>query len=149
VEWFQDRDALPAGATARLALKVTLNKEFHINSHVPSEDYLIPTNVESEPLAGLVPGKWEYPEGEMKRFPFSETPLRVYEGAFWIRGAVAASGDAIPGRREWRVRLRYQACTREKCLPPRREEILIPIEIVGAGTAVHPLHPEIFPPERK
>jgi len=144
-EVLADRDAVGPGESLSLVVRVTLHRDFHVNSHVPSQDYLIPTRLETDPVEGLEFGEWVYPEGEMKKFPFSEEPLRVYEGSFLIRGSLKAGAGTAPGARRLTVRLRYQSCTREKCLAPRVEEIPLDLRVVAPGTATRRLHSDLFP----
>jgi hypothetical protein len=148
VEALPERDGVQPGATLALAVRITLNHEFHVNSHVPSQEYLIPTAVEGGTAEGLEFGGWEYPEGTDKKFPFSPDPIRVYEGTFLVRGTVRAGADAAAGPRHSTLRLRYQACTREKCLPPKVEEIPVSLPVVAAGTPTRALHPDLFPPAK-
>ena len=144
-EVLADRDGVSPGETLFLAVRVTLNREFHVNSHNPSRDYLIPTRIEADSEGKLEFGEWTYPEGETREFPFSEEPLKVYEGTFLIRGAVRVVPGAAVGPRHLILRLRYQSCTRRKCLPPKVEEIPLDLRVVRAGSATRRLHPDLFP----
>jgi hypothetical protein len=143
-ELLPERDGVAPGETLSVVLRITLNREFHVNSHVPTQEYLIPTSVEADPPEMAKFAAWTYPEGEMKKFPFSEEPLRVYEGTFLVRGAVLVAPDALVGSRHLSLRLRYQACTTEKCFPPKVEEVPFDFRVVAAGTATRPLHPDLF-----
>jgi hypothetical protein len=144
-EVLADRDGVRPGERLSLAVRITLNDEFHVNSHDPSREYLIPTRIETDPAAELEFGEWIYPEGRTRRFPFSEEPLKVYEGTFLIRGAVTVAPGAAEGPRRLVLRLRYQSCTREKCLAPKVEEIPLDLRVLGPGSAVRRLHPDLFP----
>jgi hypothetical protein len=144
-ELLAERDGVSPGETLSLVVRITLHRDFHVNSHVPSQEYLIPTRLETDPAEGFEFGDWIYPEGEMKKFPFSEEPLRVYEGTFLIRGSLKAGAGAALGERRLTVRLRYQSCTREKCLAPRVEEIPLDLQVVAPGTAQRRLHSDLFP----
>ena len=144
IEMMAERDGLHAGESMGVGVKASLARGFHVNSHLPSAEYLIPTSVEILSLDGLQSGDWKYPEGETKRFPFSEEPLKVYEGTFLIHGTLTAPADAPPSPRQVRVALRYQACTAERCYPPKKEEVILNVRVVSAESATRPLHPELF-----
>ncbi len=146
IEILAEKDGVRPGEALKLALKVSLAGEFHVNSHVPSAEYLIPTTFELLAPEGLVASAWEFPKGKTKKFPFSETPLSIYEGTFVIHGALAATEGAPPGQKEAHGTLKYQACTSQRCYPPKKEEVTFVIRIVSPGTPVRSLHPEIFPP---
>jgi hypothetical protein len=124
-------DSLRAGGTSRIVVAVTLSPEFHVNSHTPSQDYLIATSLETEASDGLEIGGWKYPEGERKHFAFSEEPIQVYEGSFRIEAEIKAPAALAPSRRNVRLRLKYQACTADRCYPPKKEPIALPVTIVA------------------
>ncbi|HYR45427.1 MAG TPA: protein-disulfide reductase DsbD N-terminal domain-containing protein, partial [Thermoanaerobaculia bacterium] len=103
-----------AGPTA-LILDATLAAGWHVNSHRPSEDYLIATSVKLDPAAGISFGEPRYPEGKSKKFAFAEKPLSVYEGSFRIEVPIAATGAAVPALSG---SIEYQACSDKQCLAP-------------------------------
>jgi hypothetical protein len=72
--------------------------------------------------------------------------LSIYEGTFVIHGALTAAEGAPPGQKEARGTLKYQACTSQRCYPPKKEEVAFVVRIVAPGTPVRSLHPEVFPP---
>jgi len=144
VEVLPESDGLRPGEALRIGVKVTLSEGFHVNSHTPSEEYLIATTLEFLSLDGLDSGGFDFPEGAKRKFAFSDTPLSVYEGSFLVRGALKAPVDASPSERRIRAALRYQACTAERCYPPKKEEISFPVRIAPKGSPVRPLHPELF-----
>ncbi len=46
---------------------------FHINSHTPKSEFLIPTNLKMDLPTDIILGKIEYPPGKDLSFPFSLT----------------------------------------------------------------------------
>ncbi|HEY7114677.1 MAG TPA: cytochrome c biogenesis protein CcdA [Thermoanaerobaculia bacterium] len=98
-----------------LRLQATLAEGWHVNSHTPSEDYLIPTAARLEPAAGVTFGDARYPDGVLHKFAFSEKPLSVYEKEFAIDVPVSWSGSATP---EISGAVEYQACNDRQCNPP-------------------------------
>jgi thioredoxin:protein disulfide reductase len=105
---------LPVDGEAVLHLDCTLAEGWHVNSHKPSEEYLIATEAHVEPAKGVKVGDARYPAGEMKKFSFSPTPLSVYEGSFAIEVPLKADGSlpSLSGRVD------YQACNDTRCLAP-------------------------------
>ncbi|MFN2385524.1 MAG: protein-disulfide reductase DsbD family protein [Thermoanaerobaculia bacterium] len=105
--------AEPGRGTLRVQVRIA--EGWHVNSHRPSEDYLIPTALTSSPIPGV---RWDdpvYPPGVMRKFSFSKSPLSVYEGQFVIAVPVrwgSASPPVLAGQ------LEYQACNDTQCLPP-------------------------------
>ena len=133
-------DSLRAGGTGRVVVTVTLSPGFHVNSHTPSQEYLIATSIETEAGDGMVIGSWKYPEGEHRKFAFSEEPIQVYEGTFRVEGEIKAPATLPPSRRNVRLLLKYQACTADRCYPPRKEPIPLAVQIepAPAGASAPP-----------
>ena len=144
IEILAEKDGVRPGDILKLALRVSLASEFHVNSHVPSEEYLIPTTFELVAPEGLVASAWEFPKGQIKKFPFSDVPLSIYEGTFVIQGSVTAKEGLAPGQKEVRGTLQYQACTSQRCYPPKKQEVNLLIRVVSPGTPVRSQHPEVF-----
>ena len=59
-----------------------------------------------------------YPKGEMHTFKFSKTPLNVYQGTVTLRLPLTPLPNAPVGEQHIPLKLRYQACSTEVCLPP-------------------------------
>jgi thioredoxin:protein disulfide reductase len=104
----------PGAGQALLRLDCSLASGWHVNSHKPSEDYLIATQASVDPAKGVRVGDARYPDGVMKKFAFSATPLSVYEGFFRIEIPLEVEGalPALSGRVE------FQACNDTRCLAP-------------------------------
>ena len=89
---------------------------YHVNSHTPKSELLIPTNLKLEPGNGVVAGAVEYPKGTEYSFSFEPgEKLDVYSGEFTVKVPMqAASGEhTVSGV------LRYQACDHAACYPPK------------------------------
>ncbi|MFY9550182.1 MAG: cytochrome c biogenesis protein CcdA [Thermoanaerobaculia bacterium] len=102
----------PGKGTLRVLAK--LAPGWHVNSHKPSEDYLIPTSLTLTPVEGVSFGEPRYPEGKLEKFSFSDKPLSVYAGEFRIDVSVSWTGAAasVTGSVE------FQACNDTQCLAP-------------------------------
>jgi thiol:disulfide interchange protein DsbD len=125
------RPAAPSGKL-ELALDVTLPEGWHVNAHDPDRDFLIPTTLNLEPPSGVRVSDIRYPEPVVRRLAFAEgAPLRLYEGTFPI--VVTLEGPAS-GRLAGS--LRYQACTDETCLPPRKEAVTFVLDAESPAAGV-------------
>src|SRR6266542_5196707 len=98
-----------------LRIEARLAEGWHVNSHKPSEDYLIPTSVALDPSPDVTAGEARYPEGRLVKFAFSETPLSVYEERFAVEVPVSWTGQTTP---TLSGRLAFQACNDKQCLAP-------------------------------
>jgi thiol:disulfide interchange protein DsbD len=104
-----------ASVQGTLAVRCELASGWHVNSHTPSEDYLIRTEIEVAPAAGVSIDAPKYPEGKEEKFSFSDKPLSVYAGAFSIEVPVSWKGATPP---ELAGVVKFQACSDTQCLAP-------------------------------
>ena len=115
--------AIPAGKRAVLELRFQVVQGYHVNSHTPKSQYLIPTVLTLQAANGVKADTLEYPPGKLYSFAFDPTDkLDVYAGNFSVKlPVVAARGDhTLDGT------LRYQACDNASCYPPRT----LPVKVV-------------------
>src|SRR5260221_11974334 len=61
-----------AGGTTALVVDATLASGWHVNSHQPSEDYLIATSLKLDPSSAVRYGEAKYPPGKMKKIAFAD-----------------------------------------------------------------------------
>ena len=115
---------------------------FHINAREKSEDYLIATDLKSDLPAGFKSGEVVYPQGKLEKFAFAKAPLNVYQGSVTVRLPLTALANAPLGEQHIPLKLRYQACSSEICLPPVTLTLDAAIHIAAASSK--PVHPEIF-----
>src|ERR1700719_212667 len=135
---------VPRGRSFEIAVVAKISPGFHINAHVPSEDYLIPTKVMADLSPGVFLVETTYPRGVMRAFRFSKTPLRVYEGSFTVRMKMRATGTAPVGPQKIGLTVGYQACNQDACLPPTKLSVTADLEIAAVDTPAHPVHADIF-----
>jgi thiol:disulfide interchange protein len=131
-----DRTAYDAGSSARVAALVTIEPGWHVNSHKPSFEYLIPTVFDLQLPAGWTaapPGAIDYPAAKLKTFSFEPKPLAVYDGDVVVVAHLQVPKGAARGTYPVQASLRYQACNDAECLPPvtSRAEIRLRIEPGG------------------
>ncbi len=141
-----DADLLVAGKPFRLAVVAEIKSGWHVNSHTPKEDFLIPTEIKVKPAAGLAFSAVAYPKHKETKFSFSDQPLAVYEGrtVFLVPGTVDAK--AAPGSRTLTAVISYQPCNDTQCLPPAELTATLTLEVAAAGTESKPASADIFAP---
>jgi hypothetical protein len=137
----------PVGRSSefQIAAVLKIRPGFHINARKKSEDYLIATDLRSDVPAGFQLGEVSYPKGALHTFSFSKKPLNVYEDTITLRVPVTVLPSAPLGAQHIPLKLRYQACSTEICLPP--VTLTLDAAFNVAGSAGKPVHPEIFPPK--
>ena len=116
-----------------------------MNSHKPSDVYLIPTTLTPQLPAGIQLVETIYPEGRSEKFLFSpDKPLNVYTGSVTLRLRLSADAKAALGATSLPVTLRYQACNDAACLPPVRVPVQVSLHIAASGAKSHLVHPEVI-----
>ncbi len=137
-------EEVPAGRPFEVAIVVDILTGYHMNSHTPTEEYLIPTGVTLAPTPGFRDLGTTYPDGQLLQFDFSKEKLSVYSGSVTIRVKLAAEASAGLGDTTLPFTLRFQACNMTACLPPAKVPVPVKLKVVAADAKPHPAHPEIF-----
>ena len=115
---------LRAGGEVEVPLLVRVRPGYHINSHRPAEEYLIPTSIAWD-AAPLEIVRIDYPDAEIVRYDFSEQPLSVYSGEFEIVTVLRAPKSLPAGLASMKGKLRYQACNDKACLAPATVDVAV------------------------
>jgi hypothetical protein len=143
---FVSLEPVARGASFQLAVLLKIRPGFHINARKPSQEYLIPTDLRATLPAGFkTTGEIAYPKGELKTFSFSKTPLNVYQDKAVLRLPLTAQVDAPLGPQHIPLKLRYQACSNEVCLPPVTLDVDAQFTVAPTSASSRPAHPELFP----
>jgi hypothetical protein len=129
----------------QLAVVLKIRPGFHVNARQKSADYLIATDLRADVPTGFQAGDVAYPKGELHTFTFSKKPLNVYQGTVTLRMPLTALSTAPTGSQQIPLKLRYQACSTEICLPPVTVELQAAVNVVASSSATKPAHPELFP----
>jgi thiol:disulfide interchange protein DsbD len=140
-------DPVARSSSFQIAVVLKIREGFHINARQPSADYLIATDLRADLPAGFKAGEISYPKGELRKFSFSKTPLNVYENKVIIRMPIDALPDAPAGVAHIPLKLRYQACSTDACLPPVTLPVDVAVNITETKSAARPAHPELFAPQ--
>jgi len=140
-------DPVPRGKEFQAAVVVKINSGYHMNSHKPTDSYLIPTTVTPQLPPGFsMAGEPVYPAGKNEKFPFSpDKPLNVYTGSVTFRVKMTADDKAAVGKTSIPVTLRFQACNLSACLPPVKIPLTVELNVAAAGKTGKAVNPEIFP----
>ena len=136
---------VPRGKEFQIALAVEIAHGYHMNSHHPTDKYLIPTTLTPKLPTGFELLDTIYPAGRIEKFSFSpDKGLDVYSGSVTLKLRLIAHNDAPIGAVTLPVTLRYQACNDTTCLPPVKVPVDVRVDVAAAGAATHAAHPEIF-----
>jgi len=142
---FVSLDPVPRGREFQVALVIEIARGYHMNSHHPSDAYLIPTTLTSQLPAGFQLLDTNYPDGQLQKFSFSpDQPLNVYSGSVTVKLKLQAQAGAPLGPLSIPMTLRYQACNDSTCLPPVKLPLEGKIVVGSADSKTQASHPEIF-----
>jgi Disulphide bond corrector protein DsbC len=121
-----EQQAAVAGKPSTLELNFRVIDGLHVNSHTPKSDLLIATTLTMDAAPGVKVGDAVYPAGSLYSFSFDPSEkLDVYTGGFTVKLPVvaqAAGSQMLSGK------LRYQACDRAACYPPK----ILPVQVAVA-----------------
>lgn len=143
-EVYASLDPAGRGSSFQIAVVMNIRPGFHVNAREKSEEYLIATDLKAEVPAGFTSGEVVYPKGKLETFSFSKTPLNVYQGKVILRLPLNALASAPLGEQHIPLKLRYQACSTELCLPPTTLPLDAVVNIASSASAAKPSHREIF-----
>jgi hypothetical protein len=142
---FVSLEPAPRGKEFQVAVVADIKSGYHVNSHKPSDEYLIATTLTPQLPAGFQVLDTIYPAGRQEKFSFSpDKPLDVYTGSVVFKVRLVAQADAAIGAVNMPVILRYQACNDTTCLPPVKIPVDVRVDVAAAGSAARAVHPEIF-----
>jgi len=120
---------IPAAGSADGFIQVKVQSGYHINANPPTYPYLKATEVEIKPSGGLSVGFITYPNSIVKKFPFAERPLAIYEGETQLKVLLKAAPSANKGTSNLAGKLKVQACDDQVCYPPGEIELTIPVTV--------------------
>jgi len=132
------------GDNVKLALELNIDKAWHINSHEPLDEYLIPTTVEFQTPEGVTIGKVYYPEPETYKFDFSENPVSVYQGTVNLTTTVSVDNSVTTDSLRVAGTVSYQSCNNTSCLPPTSVDFKSALPVVQSRDMVESANQEIF-----
>jgi DsbC/DsbD-like thiol-disulfide interchange protein len=117
------------GESAEAVLRLNIDHGYHVNANPPSFAYLIPTQLELTPPAGISVESITYPNALTKKFSFSEQPLAVYEGESDVKVRLRADKSTPVGVHNLSAKLRVQACDDQVCYAPGSINLTMPVSI--------------------
>ena len=123
VELLTDSLQLTANKPQDVELRFRVEPGFHINSHKPKDELLIPTELKLDAGSFHI-AHAQYPPGSHFRLQVGDgEDLDVYQGEF----RVALRLDAPKGDSTLSGSLRYQACDNAACFPARTLPVKIAV----------------------
>jgi len=128
IEPYLATNGVHPGGAFQLAVVVSLNDPWHINSATPTDKFVVATRLNIKESSQSKITNIHYPPHLLKTFSYSDQPLAVYAGEI----AIIVSGVLAKNVRDSVVisgNLSYQGCNDQLCLPPQATafELTLPV----------------------
>ena len=118
-----------AGESGEAQVRLQISNGYHVNANPASFSYLIPTQLEVTPAAGVAVEFITYPDPLTRKFSFSEKPLAVYEGETTLKARLKTDKTSKPGTHNLSAKLRVQACDDKVCYAPGAMDVTVPVNV--------------------
>jgi|SRR5215213_3188250 len=120
---------LAPGESGDVLVRLQITNGYHVNANPPSQSYLKATEIELKPQESISVEFITYPDPLIRKFSFSETPLKVYEGETDLKLRLKADKTAKPGKHNLSAKLRVQACDDKVCYAPGALDLTVPVNV--------------------
>jgi len=118
------------GQTSQVTLQFRVADYYHINSHKPLDELLLPTELKLSPPTEIMVSNVVYPKGHILSLPFSpEAKLSVYTGDFDVNATVRAAHNMPSGTFRVHGELKFQACNDRQCFPPKTTPVEFDVKV--------------------
>ncbi len=141
-------EQLPAGSTCRIALVLDIKEGWHINQNPPADELQIPTTFTMKSKHGSKLLNVKYPKGHKFELPGFLEPLLVYEGQIVLFATIEVPEGAGGKIEEFELQVRYQACSDDRCEPPKNLKLSGKVEVAPAGEKVKTINDKLFNPPK-
>ncbi len=121
-----------AGSQFKIVLNANIKESWHINSNKPNDEFLIASKVTAKSEAVTLTSV-SYPQPKELKLEFSEKPVSVYGGDIKIELTFTVNKNTASGKYTIPIKLSYQACNDQTCMPPTEVSEKLSVEVVGAA----------------
>ncbi len=131
IKFSQNTWKVDAGTQFKVVLNASIQESWHINSNKPNDDFLIASKVTAKSEAVTLTSI-NYPQPKELKLEFSEKPVSVFSGDIKIELTFTVNKNTASGKYTVPVKLSYQACNDQTCMPPTEVSEKLTVEVVGA-----------------
>lgn len=147
IKTYSSFDKVHPGGQLQVAVRIAIDKSWHINSDKPKESYLIPTQLKLEigpDAAGIRLVTTKYPKAKELQLGFSDVPVSVFEGEITAISVLDIPETIKPGDYKIKVIVDYQSCNDKTCMPPMSALEEINLAVVDKSVPVQEINNELF-----
>lgn len=139
-----DADGVLAGGTLRLAVRLQLPADVHVQSDRPRDPFLIGTTVTPTLPSGVALLDTVFPIPTDFTQAGVPEPLSVFEHDITIGLQLRVDDTVAPGVYPVPVRVRYQACNDRNCFPPTLDTVIAAVTVMPPGASPRQQHQDVF-----
>lgn len=143
-EAFASLSVFHPGSTGYIAVRASIEEEWHINSNKPLDKFLIPTVLKVKAPVGIEVVSILYPEPLLAKLELSSTDMSLYHGTVVFGAVIRISEELAPGEYEIRTDLDYQGCNDLTCLEPSTRRTAVKVRIGTLDETAELTHEDIF-----
>ena len=144
MEVFQSFDKIQPEGEIKIAVKLNIVEDWHINSNKPKEDYLIPTELIITSETSLQQSEIVYPAAKEIKLDFSDTPVSVFEGEVYLGATIKVPKNTSLGNKILIVTLNYQGCNNSTCMAPSSISDTLNLKIVDKSEQIQEINSDVF-----
>lgn len=141
---FLSLDNVHPGSELKIAVKVNIEPDWHINSNKPKEEFLIPSELKIESETPFLLINTYYPEAHDIKLGFSDELISVFEAEVYIGALIKVPEELTAGEYKIIIDFGYQGCNNFTCLPPNNSYDTLTINIVDKNVIINEINKEIF-----
>ena len=141
-------DRLPAGSSCRIAMVLDIKDGWHINQNPPDPEFQSPTTFTMKTKHGSKLLNVKYPKGHKFTPPGAPEPIVVYEGQVVLFGTIEVPEDAGGKTEEFDLLVKFQACSNDRCEPPKTLTLKGKVEVAPVGQPIKTINEKLFNPSK-
>ncbi|MHC4878874.1 MAG: thioredoxin domain-containing protein [Planctomycetota bacterium] len=141
---FLATDRLPPGGKSQIAVMLTIEPGWHINTNPAHPEFLIPTEISLKSQQGVKMGEPGYPAGGELKLEGLDSAYHVYEGEVNIIADLTVPESAASTLEEFELTIRYQACNDQNCERPKTLRFTAQVPVAAKGEPVNAINKSVF-----
>ena len=145
VEVIHSKESYAPGKDYPIAFRIKVPKGLLLHGHeIRPGQMLIPTNLTFEREKDVVIEDLQFPAPQEVKLAYSDEVVEVYKGEVLIRGTLHIGKGARTDTYEIKGTFSYQVCTFESCFPPRKETVVVSVNVAPPGRPDRPINTDVF-----
>ena len=143
---YASTDGIRPGDKFKIAVALDIAPGYHVQGHVPSEAFLIATEVKFQPAAGITIKEPTYPAPKYQKLEsLGADVYAVHDGTIYITADAVADNTIKPGPLTIHATYTAQACNDQVCLAPASDiAVDIPVNVVAGTQPVKEANADVF-----